>query len=216
MRIGVESVCNLIYLSVYKKFFKRLIDLTVSLLGLIILSPVFVVLTLLLWVDHRGSPFFVQLRPGKNLRPFRVVKFKTMNDRRDAEGNLLPDDDRLTAVGKIVRKTSLDEIPQLLNVIRGDMSLVGPRPLLMEYVPLFSAEQTRRHDVRPGITGWAQINGRNTISWTEKFKYDVWYVDNLSFWLDLKILFITVVKVIKAEGISGNGMLTTNRFDGTN
>ena len=142
----------------YKKFFKRLIDLTVSLLGLIILSPVFVVLTLLLWVDHRGSPFFVQLRPGKNLRPFRVVKFKTMNDRRDAEGNLLPDDDRLTAVGKIVRKTSLDEIPQLLNVIRGDMSLVGPRPLLMEYFPLFSAEQTRRHDVRPGITGWAQIN----------------------------------------------------------
>jgi len=201
---------------VYKNYIKRLIDLVAATIGFVILSPVFLLLTLLLWIDHRSSPFFVQARPGKNLKPIRVIKFKTMDERRDAAGKLLPDDERLTKLGKFIRKTSLDEIPQLLNVIRGDMSLVGPRPLLMEYVSLYSGEQIRRHDVRPGITGWAQVKGRNAISWTEKFKYDVWYVDHLSFWLDLKILFITVVKVFKAEGISGQGVVTSIPFDGTN
>ena len=200
----------------YKKFFKRLIDLVCALVGFTILLPVFLILSLLLWVDHRGSPFFVQQRPGKDLQPIWVIKFKTMNDRRDAQGRLLPDGMRLTRLGKVIRKTSLDEIPQLLNVISGDMSLVGPRPLLMEYIDLYTPEQSRRHDVRPGITGWAQINGRNSLSWTDKFTHDVWYVDHISFWLDLKILFITVVKVIRAQGISAEGVVTSTRFDGTN
>ena len=201
---------------VYRKFFKRLIDLVCSLSGFVILLPVFLILTILLWAEHRTSPFFIQQRPGRNLRPIRIIKFRTMNDKRDRDGNLLPDDDRLTFIGKLVRKTSLDEIPQLINIIRGDMSLIGPRPLLSEYIPLYSPEQIRRHEVRPGITGWAQINGRNAIRWSEKFSYDVWYVDHISFWLDLKVLFITVVKVLKAEGISGEGVLTTKKFDGGN
>jgi lipopolysaccharide/colanic/teichoic acid biosynthesis glycosyltransferase len=201
---------------VYRKFFKRLIDLVCSLAGFVILLPLFLILTILLWAEHRTSPFFIQQRPGRNLRPIRIIKFRTMNDKRDHDGNLLPDDDRLTFIGKLVRKTSLDEIPQLINIIRGDMSLIGPRPLLSEYIPLYSPEQIRRHEVRPGITGWAQINGRNAIRWSEKFSYDVWYVDHISFWLDLKILFITVVKVLKAEGISGEGVLTTKKFDGGN
>jgi lipopolysaccharide/colanic/teichoic acid biosynthesis glycosyltransferase len=201
---------------VYRKFFKRLIDLVCSLAGFVILLPLFLILTILLWAEHRTSPFFIQQRPGRNLRPIRIIKFRTMNDKRDRDGNLLPDDDRLTFIGKLVRKTSLDEIPQLINIIRGDMSLIGPRPLLSEYIPLYSPEQIRRHEVRPGITGWAQINGRNAIRWSEKFSYDVWYVDHISFWLDLKILFITVVKVLKAEGISGEGVLTTKKFDGGN
>jgi lipopolysaccharide/colanic/teichoic acid biosynthesis glycosyltransferase len=201
---------------VYRKFFKRLIDLVCSLAGFVILLPLFLILTILLWAEHRTSPFFIQQRPGRNLRPIRIIKFKTMNDKRDHDGNLLPDDDRLTFIGKLVRKTSLDEIPQLINIIRGDMSLIGPRPLLSEYIPLYSPEQIRRHEVRPGITGWAQINGRNAIRWSEKFSYDVWYVDHISFWLDLKVLFITVVKVLKAEGISGEGVLTTKKFDGGN
>ena len=200
----------------YRKFIKRLIDLVLALIGFAILLPVFLILSLLLWVDHRGSPFFVQRRPGKNMLPIRVIKFKTMNDRRDAQGKLLSDEMRLTRLGKIIRKTSLDEIPQLLNVIRGDMSLVGPRPLLMEYIDLYTPEQARRHDVRPGITGWAQINGRNSLNWTDKFIHDVWYVDHISFWLDLKILFITVVKVVRAQGISAEGVVTSTRFDGTN
>ena len=200
----------------YRKFFKRLIDLVCSLAGFVILLPLFLILTILLWAEHRTSPFFIQQRPGRNLRPIRIIKFRTMNDKRDRDGNLLPDDDRLTFIGKLVRKTSLDEIPQLINIIRGDMSLIGPRPLLSEYIPLYSPEQIRRHEVRPGITGWAQINGRNAIRWSEKFSYDVWYVDHISFWLDLKILFITVVKVLKAEGISGEGVLTTKKFDGGN
>lgn len=200
----------------YRKFFKRFIDLTAGLIAFVILLPVFLILTVLLWFSNNGTVFYTQLRPGKACKPFRVVKFKTMNDARDASGNLLPDDQRLTGIGQIVRSTSLDEIPQLLNVITGDMSLIGPRPLLMEYVSIYSAEQRRRHEVRPGITGWAQINGRNTISWREKFELDVWYVDNLSFFLDVKIVLITLVKVIRAEGISGRGVATAERFTGNN
>ena len=200
----------------YRKFFKRFIDLTAGLIAFVILLPVFLILTVLLWFSNNGTVFYTQLRPGKACKPFSVVKFKTMNDARDASGNLLPDDQRLTGIGQIVRSTSLDEIPQLLNVITGDMSLIGPRPLLMEYVSIYSAEQRRRHEVRPGITGWAQINGRNTISWREKFELDVWYVDNLSFFLDVKIVLITLVKVIRAEGISGRGVATAERFTGNN
>ena len=200
----------------YRKFFKRFIDLTAGLIAFVILLPVFLILTVLLWFSNNGTVFYTQLRPGKACKPFSVVKFKTMNDARDASGNLLPDDQRLTGIGQIVRSTSLDEIPQLLNVITGDMSLIGPRPLLMEYVSIYSAEERRRHEVRPGITGWAQINGRNTISWREKFELDVWYVDNLSFFLDVKIVLITLVKVIRAEGISGRGVATAERFTGNN
>lgn len=200
----------------YRSFFKRFIDLFAGLVAFLILSPVFLLLTLLLWLSNNGSPFFTQLRPGKSCKPFRVVKFKTMNEAQDAAGNLLPDEERLTPIGKFVRKTSLDEIPQLLNVIKGDMSLIGPRPLLMEYVPLYSEMQRRRHEVRPGITGWAQINGRNAISWKEKFELDVWYVHHLSFWLDVKIVLTTLIKVFKAEGISGRGVATAARFTGEN
>ena len=200
----------------YRKFFKRLIDLTAGLVTFLIVSPVFVILTVLLWVSNKGTPFYTQLRPGKDCKPFRIIKFKTMNDETDASGRLLPDEKRLTAIGRIVRKTSLDEIPQLLNVIKGDMSLIGPRPLLMEYVSVYSNQQRRRHEVRPGITGWAQVNGRNTISWAEKFKLDVWYVDNLTFLLDVRIVLTTLVKVLKAEGISGRGVATVERFNGNN
>ena len=200
----------------YNVFFKRVMDLILSVTAFTILFPVFMLLVLLLWITNKGTPFFMQLRPGKDCRPFRVIKFKTMNDKRDASGTLLPDDRRLTGLGKIVRKTSLDELPQLINVIRGDMSLVGPRPLLMEYIPLYTPEQRRRHTVRPGITGWAQVNGRNTISWKEKFAFDTWYADNISVWLDVKILFITVLKVFKAEGISAQGVATAEKFNGNN
>lgn len=163
-----------------------------------------------------GSPFFIQARPGKDGKLFRVIKFKTMNEKSDSLGNLLPDDVRLTRVGKFVRKTSLDEIPQLLNVIKGDMSLIGPRPLLGEYLEIYTPEQKRRHAVRPGITGWAQVNGRNTISWAEKFQFDLYYVDHLTFGLDARIFFITILKVFKAEGISGRGVATAERFNGNN
>src|SRR5690606_16445280 len=169
----------------YKLVFKRILDFSFSLLGLTILSPIFILATFYLYLANQGKPFFFQKRPGKNGKIFRIITFKTMNDRTGSEGNLLPDADRLTPVGKFVRKTSLDEIPQLINVLKGDMSLVGPRPLLPEYLPLYNKEQARRHEVRPGITGWAQVNGRNAISWKQKFEYDVWYVDHLSFWLDL-------------------------------
>lgn len=196
--------------------FKRAIDLTFALGGFIVLSPVFVVVTVLLWFNNNGRPFFVQQRPGRHAIPFKLIKFKTMNNRVDAKGNLLPDAERLTSFGRFIRKTSLDEIPQLLNVIKGDMSLIGPRPLLMDYLSLYSAEQSRRHEVRPGITGWAQVNGRNAISWQQKFQYDVWYVDHVSFLLDLRIIFITLLKVFKAEGISGAGVVTAERFTGKN
>ena len=199
----------------YRNLLKRIIDFVLSLTAFIVLLPVFLVVTLLLYVANQGKPFFLQPRPGKHGKIFRVIKYKTMNDQKDAHGNLLPDEVRLTPVGKFVRKTSLDEIPQLLNVIKGDMSLIGPRPLLVEYLPLYNEVQKRRHEVRPGITGWAQVNGRNAISWNEKFRYDVWYVDNMSLWLDLKIIFLTIFKIFKSEGISAEGVATMPKFQGT-
>lgn len=200
----------------YRNLIKRPLDFFLSLLAFVILLPVFLVVSFLLLLSNRGTPFFTQTRPGLNCKLFRVIKFKTMNDKTDVNGNLLPDHIRLTKTGKFVRKTSLDEIPQLINVLKGEMSLIGPRPLLIEYLELYTPEYRRRHDVRPGITGWAQVNGRNTISWREKFEYDLYYVDNLTFALDLKIFFITIFKVFKAEGISGRGVATAERFNGYN
>jgi lipopolysaccharide/colanic/teichoic acid biosynthesis glycosyltransferase len=200
----------------YRGYFKPFIDFCLSLLGFIVLLPLFLIVMALLAIANKGRVFFVQPRPGMNGRIFRLIKFKTMNDARNETGDLLPDAQRLTPVGKFVRATSLDEIPQLLNVIKGDMSLVGPRPLLVEYLPLYSAEQARRHEVRPGITGWAQVNGRNSISWKEKFSLDVWYVDHLSFLLDLKIIMMTIIKVFRREDINKSGHATTELFDGKN
>ena len=199
----------------YKNFFKRLIDFTLSFIGFIIISPIFIVVWVWLTVVNKGAgALFFQERPGKGEKIFKVIKFKTMTDERDALGNLLPDAERLTKVGKFVRSTSLDEIPQLLNVIKGDMSLIGPRPLLVQYLPLYNDIQRRRHEVRPGITGWAQVNGRNAISWTQKFEYDVWYVDNISLSLDIKILVRTILKVFKREGISSATSSTMEAFRG--
>lgn len=198
----------------YNPFFKRLIDFLAAFLGLLVLSPVFVVVTLALFITNHGKPFFFQPRPGKDERIFSIIKFKTMNDRKDANGNLLPDAHRLTAMGSFVRKTSLDEIPQLINVLKGDMSLIGPRPLLIQYLPLYNETQRRRHNVRPGITGWAQVNGRNAISWQKKFEYDVWYVDHISLGLDIKILFLTIKKVFVREGITQEGKATVDYFTG--
>lgn len=198
----------------YRNGLKRLFDFLAAFTGLLILSPVFVVITIGLYFANNGKPFFFQVRPGKNARLFRIIKFKTMNDKKDAQGGLLPDAQRLTKIGSFVRKTSLDEIPQLINVLKGEMSLIGPRPLLPEYLPLYSPEQYRRHEVRPGITGWAQVNGRNAISWQQKFEYDVWYVNHLSFALDLRILFLTLKKVVVSEGINTDGQATTERFKG--
>lgn len=200
---------------VYRDFFKVVIDLLVSVTVFIAFSPIFLITLILLCFANQGKPFFFQLRPGKNGRAFKVIKFKTMNDKSNTAGELLPDAERLTPIGNFVRKTSLDEIPQLLNVIKGDMSLIGPRPLLVEYLPLYNAEQNRRHEVRPGITGWAQVNGRNAISWEQKFKYDVWYVENISFMLDIKILWMTVIKVFKSEGINADGHVTMEKFKGS-
>lgn len=201
---------------IYRYFFKRVIDFFISLIGFIVVAPILLLVSLLLLVFNQGSPFFTQARPGKNGDIFKVIKFKTMNDRKDSNGNLLPDSERLTPIGRFIRKTSLDELPQLINVLKGDMSLIGPRPLLVEYLPLYNNFQKRRHDVRPGITGWAQVNGRNAISWQKKFELDVWYVDNLSFSLDLKILWLTILKVIKSEGISQQGQATATAFMGNN
>ncbi len=183
-------------------------------MALIIASPIFLLVSILLAIFQNGKVFFTQKRPGLNEKIFLLIKFKTMRDDKDKNGDLLPDEDRLTWIGKLVRKTSMDEIPQLLNIIKGDMSFIGPRPLLVEYLPLYSKEQSKRHLVTPGITGWAQINGRNTISWQKKFEFDVWYVDNQSFFLDLKIIFMTIFKVFKAEGISGEGVATMEKFKG--
>lgn len=199
----------------YKYFVKRTIDLMISLIAFLLLSPVLLVTTICLFIANSGKPFFIQRRPGKNEKIFSIVKFKTMNDKRDAAGNLLSDAERLTAIGKFVRKTSLDEIPQLLNVIKGDMSLIGPRPLLVEYLPLYNEQQRKRHEVRPGITGWAQVNGRNAISWEQKFDYDVWYVNHMGLGLDVKIMFLTFKKVLKPEGISQEGHATMHIFKGT-
>ncbi|MEY4964029.1 MAG: hypothetical protein RLZZ323_1348 [Bacteroidota bacterium] len=198
----------------YRLIFKRIIDFCLSLIVLILFLPVIFGVTVFLCVANQGKPFFFQLRPGKNERIFKIIKFKTMNDKKDREGNLLPDDYRLTKIGQLVRKTSLDELPQLINVLKGDMSLIGPRPLLPEYLLLYNETQKRRHEVRPGITGWAQVNGRNAISWQQKFEYDVWYVDHLSFLFDLKILFLTIRKVIVSEGISQKDHVTMDYFKG--
>lgn len=201
----------------YKHFFKRLIDFILVLCVLLVIWPILLIITVWLHFVNKGAgAFFTQDRPGKNGKIFKVIKYKTMTDERDAEGNLLPDAERLTKVGRFVRSTSIDELPQLFNVLKGDMALIGPRPLLPQYLPLYNSEQARRHEVRPGITGWAQINGRNAISWTKKFEYDVWYVDHCSFLLDLKIVFLTIKKVFIREGISQEGQATMEAFNGKN
>lgn len=200
----------------YRKFIKRIFDFSIALIGLICLSPVFIIVTIGLYFANEGKPFFFQERPGLRDKIFNIIKFKTMNDKKDSEGKLLPDAERLTPIGSFVRKTSLDEIPQLINVLKGDMSVIGPRPLRTYYLPLYNEEQKRRHEVRPGITGWAQVNGRNAISWTKKFELDVYYVNNISFALDLKIFFLTIKKVFKREGISKEGHVTTEPFNGSN
>lgn len=201
----------------YKNCFKRMIDCCLAMLAIVVLSPVMAAVAVLLVVANKGAGVvFTQIRPGKNGRLFKVMKFKTMTDERDENGNLLPDAQRLTKTGKFIRSTSLDELPQLFNVLKGDMALIGPRPLLPQYLPLYSKEQARRHDVRPGITGWAQVHGRNAISWKKKFELDVWYVDHCSFWLDLKIILLTVKKVVVREGITKEGQATTEFFNGNN
>src|SRR5690554_4679777 len=201
-------------LKMYKNLFKRLIDFLAAFFGLLLLSPIFIIVMIGLYFANQGKPFFFQARPGKDERIFKIIKFKTMNDKKDTQGNLLSDAERLTPIGAFVRKTSLDEIPQLINVLKGDMSLIGPRPLLVQYLPLYNEEQKRRHVVRPGITGWAQVNGRNAISWKRKFELDVEYVDNLSLMMDLKVFFTTFKKVFKSEGISQEGQATTTYFEG--
>lgn len=203
----------------YKNLFKRFFDFWISLLALICISPILLVVTIWLHFANKGAgAFFFQERPGKDGKIFKVIKFKTMTDERDAEGNLLPDAERLTKVGKFVRSTSIDELPQLINVLKGDMALIGPRPLLVQYLPLYSKEQARRHEVRPGISGWAQCHGRNAISWTEKFKLDVWYVDHLSLMTDLKVILITIKKVLFKEDINQEGgeWATMDPFNGSN
>ena len=203
----------------YKHFFKRIFDFLISLFALIVISPILLVIIIWLHFANKGAGvFFFQDRPGKDAKIFKVIKFKTMTDERDAEGNLLPDEQRLTKVGKFVRSTSIDELPQLINVLKGDMALIGPRPLLVQYLPLYSKEQARRHEVRPGISGWAQCHGRNAISWTEKFKLDVWYVDHVSLITDLKVIFITIKKVLFKEDINqvGGEWATMDPFNGHN
>ena len=199
----------------YKLFFKRLLDFLASLVGLLLLTPIFIIVTIGLFFANHGKPFFFQARPGKNGNIFNIVKFKTMNDKKDAKGDLLSDAERLTKIGSFVRKTSLDELPQLINVIKGEMSLIGPRPLLPQYLKFYSDFQNRRHEVKPGITGWAQVNGRNAISWEQKFELDVWYVNNLNFLLDIKILLLTIKKVFIREGIAFDQEITSTYFTGS-
>ena len=201
----------------YRKRLKRALDFFIVLTVLLLIWPILLLITIFLYFANKGAGvFFTQERPGKGGRIFKVIKFKTMTDERDVEGNLLPDAERLTKVGRFVRSTSIDELPQLINVLKGDMALIGPRPLLPQYLPLYSTEQARRHEVRPGITGWAQVNGRNAISWTKKFELDVWYVDHCSFLLDIKIVFLTIKKVFIREGISQEGQATMEYFNGNN
>lgn len=201
----------------YAHCLKRVLDFTIALIAIICLSPLLIVVAVWLHVANKGAgAFFMQERPGKDEKIFKVIKFKSMTDERDANGKLLPDKQRLTAVGKLIRKTSIDELPQLFNVLKGDMALIGPRPLLVEYLPLYSPEQHRRHEVRPGITGWAQVNGRNAITHTKKFEYDVWYVDHLNFGLDIKIIFMTIHNVLHRKDISHEGQATTELFNGHN
>lgn len=198
----------------YTKYIKLFFDRLTAFILLILVSPFLIIIILLLAVANKGNVWFVQARPGKNEDIFKVIKFKTMSDECDVSGLLLPDELRLTVIGKFVRKTSLDELPQLINVLKGDMSIIGPRPLLVEYLPLYSEEQRKRHDVKPGITGWAQVNGRNTLEWKERFTLDVWYVDHISFSVDVKIFWLTIIKVFKAEGISGENSMTMEKFRG--
>ena len=201
----------------YKHFFKRLIDFCAALCGLVVLSPLLLVVAVWLHFANKGAgAFFLQERPGKDAEIFKVIKFKTMTDERDADGRLLPDAQRLTKVGKFIRSTSIDELPQLVNVLKGDMALIGPRPLLVKYLPLYTPEQARRHEVRPGITGWAQCHGRNAISWREKFALDVWYVDHVSLWTDIQVIFITIKKVVCRADISEEGHATMEPFTGNN
>lgn len=201
----------------YKHFFKRCISIFGALLALLVVGWLILIVWLLLHFANKGAgAFFQQERPGKDGKIYKVIKFKTMTDETDAEGNMLPDAQRLTKVGKIVRSLSIDELPQLINILKGDMSFIGPRPLLVKYLPLYSPEQMRRHEVRPGISGWAQVNGRNTITFTKQFEYDVYYVDHLTFWLDVKIFFMTILKVFKREGISEEGQATREAFNGSN
>lgn len=201
----------------YNLFAKRFIDFILSLIALIMLSPLLLIISSILFFANKGAGvLFYQSRPGMNEKIFKVIKFKSMTEERDNEGNLLPNDKRITPVGKFIRKTSIDELPQLINVLKGDMSLIGPRPLLIDYLPLYSNDQKKRHNVRPGITGWAQINGRNAISWTEKFELDIWYVENMSFKLDLKIILLTILKVIKSENINQTKEVTMYKFNGKN
>ena len=201
----------------YKNYIKRLLDIIISFIALVVLSPVLLIVIIWLHFANKGAGvFFLQERPGKNAEIFKIIKFKTMTDERDENGQLLPDLQRITKAGNFVRKSSLDELPQLINVLKGDMSLIGPRPLLVKYLPLYNENQARRHEVRPGITGWAQVNGRNAISWTEKFKYDVYYVENCSFFIDLKIIWLTIKKVFVRDGINQNDSDTMEAFNGTN
>ena len=200
----------------YKNYIKRLFDFTIALTGIIILSPIFIIVTIGLYFANQGKPFFVQARPGLNEKIFHIIKFKTMNDKTDAKGNLLSDAERLTPIGAFVRKTSLDEIPQLINVLKGDMSIIGPRPLLPQYLSLYNETQRKRHQVRPGITGWAQVNGRNAISWQKKFELDVWYVENISLKTDVLVFLTTFKKVFFREGISQEGQATIEPFNGHN
>jgi len=200
----------------YISFIKPFLDFLISLFLLIITLPLLLFIAMLLFISNKGKVFFIQKRPGKDEKIFSLIKFKTMNDKKDKGGNLLPDEKRLTKIGQIIRKVSLDELLQFINVLKGDMSLIGPRPLLIEYLPLYSGEQKKRHNVKPGITGWAQVNGRNAITWQEKFKLDVWYVENISFILDLKIFLLTILKVFKKEGISSADMATAPKFNGKN
>jgi len=198
----------------YQNYFKRMVDLVISLVLLLTLSPIIAGTALLLLVFNSGQVFFKQPRPGINEKIFTLIKFKTMNDKKDKEGNLLPDKDRLTVVGTWVRKLSLDELPQLINVLKGDMSLIGPRPWLIEYLPLYNKFQRRRHEVRPGITGWAQVNGRNKMNWEKRFEYDIYYVDHISFWIDIKIVFMTIWNIITSQGVSGENTVTMEKFNG--
>jgi Sugar transferases involved in lipopolysaccharide synthesis len=203
-------------MNLYKNSIKRFLDIFVSFFALIVLLPVFLLLTITFFFANGGKPFYYQKRPGQKGRIFEVMKFKSMTDKKNSNGVLLPDEQRVTALGKFIRKTSLDEIPQLINVLKGNMSLIGPRPLLIEYMPLYSKEQARRHDIRPGITGWAQVNGRNSISWTDKFALDVWYVDHVTFLLDIKIIYLTIKKVFIREGIDFDKTIVERRFNGDN
>lgn len=203
-------------ISMYSRFFKRFLDVFISIVVLVLVSPILLIVAFILYYQNKSKVFFFQERPGLHQRPFHIIKFKTMTDEKDADGKLLPDNKRLTTAGKLIRKLSIDELPQLINVLKGDMSLIGPRPLLFKYMPLYSEEQLRRHEMRPGITGWAQVNGRNSISWTHKFEYDVYYINHVSLFLDLKILWMTFLKVIQTDGVNQSADRPMNPFNGTN